>query len=228
MSKTLELTKQLVSQKSLSPNDADCQKIIGERLKPLGFNIEQLNFGDVKNIWARHGDKKPLFVFAGHTDVVPPGPLEKWTSDPFKPEVRDGFLFGRGAADMKSGNAAMITACERFIKNNPNFNGSIALLITSDEEAVATDGTVKVIEALEKRNEKIDWCLVGEASSVKKLGDTVKVGRRGSLNGDLIIKGKQGHIAYPDIAENPIHTSAPLSFPVTFPQKMEVTVCIAQ
>ena len=204
-SKALELAKQLIAIPSLTPNDAGCQDIISNYLKKLDFKIEKLKFGDVDNLWARRGNSEPLFLFIGHTDVVPPGPLEKWTSPPFQPEIRDGLLYGRGAADMKGGLAAMLVATEKFIKQHPNHAGSIAFLITSDEEGKATNGTVKVVEHLQQRKEKINYCLVGEASCVKDLGDTLKIGRRGSLNAELKIHGKQGHIAYPQIAENPIH-----------------------
>jgi succinyl-diaminopimelate desuccinylase len=204
-SKTLDLAKQLISIASLTPNDAGCQTIISDYLQKLDFKIEKLKFGDVDNIWARRGNAEPLFVFIGHTDVVPPGPLEKWTSPPFQPEVRQGMLYGRGAADMKGSIAAMLVAAENFVKQHPDHAGSIAFLITSDEEGIARDGTVKVVEHLQQRKEKINYCLVGEASCVDHLGDTLKIGRRGSLNAELKIHGKQGHIAYPKIAENPIH-----------------------
>jgi len=207
---TLDLLESLIACPSITPDDANCQKIISDHLKKIDFQIENMPFGDVKNLWARRGNDGPLFVFLGHTDVVPPGPMDQWDSDPFKPEIRDGFLYGRGAADMKSGVSAFITACDRFIKEHPKHKGSIALLITSDEEAIAVDGTVKVIEELNNRDVKIDWCLVGEASSSKTLGDTVKVGRRGSLHGNLTLKGKQGHVAYPQNADNAIHKSAPI------------------
>ncbi len=206
---TLELLKQLISRPSITPNDAGCQTLIAHRLKALGFTIESMPFNQVDNLWARRGTEAPLFVFAGHTDVVPPGPLNAWTSDPFQPTERDGFLYGRGAADMKSGLAAMVTAAENFVKNNPKFSGSIAFLITSNEEgAVNTDGTKRVIEELMQRQEKIDYCVIGEASSEKLLGDQIRVGRRGSLSGKLIIYGKQGHVAFPHHAVNPIHTFA--------------------
>ena len=209
MSATLELTKELISRDSVTPEDKGCQKLLAERLAAIGFEIEHLRFGDTDNLWARRGNSGSLFAFAGHTDVVPSGPVEKWQSDPFKPEIRDGMLYGRGTADMKGSIAAMVTACERFVAEHPNHEGSIAFLITSDEEGPATDGTVKVVETLEARNEKIDWCLVGEPSSTNKVGDIVKNGRRGSLNGRLTIKGKQGHIAYPHLANNPIHLAVP-------------------
>lgn len=207
-SPTLELAKELISKSSITPNDADCQQIIAGRLKKLGFEITHLPFDDVKNIWAKKGDSKPVLVFAGHTDVVPPGPLDLWTSNPFTPEIRDNKLFGRGAADMKSSLAAMMIACEKFIKKYPQHNGSIAFLITSDEEGKAINGTKKVVDYLKQQKQKIDYCVIGEASCEKKFGDTIKIGRRGSLNGKLIIHGKQGHIAYPHIADNPINKAA--------------------
>jgi succinyl-diaminopimelate desuccinylase len=210
MSKTLELAIDLVSRASVTPNDAGCQALIAERLEKLGFTIENLRFGEVDNLWARHGETEPLFVFAGHTDVVPTGPIESWKFPPFEPTIDNGLLYGRGAADMKGSIAAMLTACERFITDNPQHKGSIAFLITSDEEGPGIDGTVKVIEHLEAQGEKIDWCLVGEPSSTDRLGDVVKNGRRGSLIGSLTIKGLQGHIAYPHLAENPIHKAAPI------------------
>ena len=207
--KTLELAKQLIARPSLTPDDAGCQELMIERLKPLGFEIHRLRFGSVDNFWARRGTAKPVIAFAGHTDVVPTGPKEKWTSDPFTPTIRDGFLYGRGAADMKGSLAAFITAIEDFVAQHPNHKGSIALLITSDEEGPSVDGTVKVVEWLEARGEKIDYCLVGEPSCVMCLGDTLKNGRRGSLNGKLTVHGKQGHIAYPHLVRNPIHLAAP-------------------
>jgi succinyl-diaminopimelate desuccinylase len=205
MSATLELTQALISRPSLTPNDAGCQDLIGKRLAELQFNLEPMRFGEVDNLWARHGNNAPLVVFAGHTDVVPTGPRENWKSDPFEPTIRDGYLFGRGAADMKSGLAAMIVAAESFIRKNPGYPGSIAFLITSDEEGPSIDGTRKVIAELVKRNEKIDYCIIGEAGSDKQLGDQVRVGRRGSLHGKLSIHGKQGHVANPHLADNPIH-----------------------
>lgn len=209
MSETLDLAIQLISRPSVTPDDKGCQTLITDRLKALGFSIENLRFEDVDNFWARRGESSPLFTFAGHTDVVPTGPVEHWNIDPFKPEIVDGILYGRGTADMKGSIAAMVTACERFIKEHPDHKGSIAFLITSDEEGPSINGTVKVVEHLENRNEKIDWCLVGEPSSTDKLGDVVKNGRRGSLSGTLTINGQQGHVAYPHLAENPVHTSAP-------------------
>ncbi len=209
MSATLDLTIDLIRRPSVTPKDFGCQQLLADRLSAIGFTIEHLRFGDTDNIWARRGSQSPVFAFAGHTDVVPTGPEENWTSHPFEPEIRDGLLYGRGTADMKGSIAAFVTACERFIADNPNHAGSIAFLITSDEEGPATGGTVKVIETLEARGEKINWCLVGEPSSTDKVGDIVKNGRRGSINGYLTIKGKQGHIAYPHLAENPIHLLAP-------------------
>jgi len=209
MSATLELTEDLIRRDSVTPEDKGCQQLLADRLSAIGFEIEHLRFGDTDNIWARRGETAPVFAFAGHTDVVPTGPVENWQSDPFEPEIRDGLLYGRGTADMKGSIAAMVTACERFVAEHSDHNGSIAFLITSDEEGPATGGTVKVIETLEARGEKIDWCLVGEPSSTDKVGDIVKNGRRGSLNGYLTVKGKQGHIAYPHLAENPIHLMTP-------------------
>lgn len=205
---TLELAKALIKCQSITPNDAGCQDIILKKLIPLGFHIEKMMFAEVENLWARRGTDGPLVVFAGHTDVVPTGPINNWTSPPFEPTERDGFLFGRGAADMKSGVAAMVIAAENFIRKHPDFAGSIAFLITSDEEGLSINGTRKVIEVLENRNEKIDYCIIGEASSEKILGDQIRVGRRGSLSGKLIIFGKQGHVAFPHLAENPIHAAA--------------------
>lgn len=209
MSATLDLTLDLISRPSVTPIDADCQTIMAERLAKIGFHIEKMRFGDVDNLWARRGTDAPLFCFAGHTDVVPTGDLGKWSSAPFAPEIRDGQLYGRGTADMKSALAAMVVACERFVVEHPNHQGSVAFLITSDEEGPSINGTVKVIEALEARNEKIKWCLVGEPSSTNTLGDVIKNGRRGSLNGILTVHGKQGHVAYPHLADNPIHRAAP-------------------
>ena len=208
-SDTLELTRDLISRASITPDDEGCQQLIAQRLTALGFQCEHLRFADVDNLWARYGTQGPLLCFAGHTDVVPSGPAEAWQSDPFKPEIRDGLLYGRGAADMKGSIAAFITACERYIATNKSPNGSLAFLITSDEEGPSINGTVKVIETLEARNEKIDWCLVGEPSSTDKIGDVIKNGRRGSLGCELTIKGVQGHVAYPHLAKNPLHSFAP-------------------
>jgi succinyl-diaminopimelate desuccinylase len=209
MSKTLNLAVDLIRRRSVTPADADCQQVMMERLGRLGFDCEAMRFGDVDNLWARRGSSGPVFCFAGHTDVVPPGPIDLWSSDPFGPETRDGMLYGRGAADMKGSLAAMITATERFVARHPQHRGTIAFLITSDEEGPAVDGTVKVVETLEARGEKIDWCLVGEPSSTDRVGDVVKNGRRGSLGGVLTVRGRQGHVAYPHLAINPIHAAAP-------------------
>lgn len=209
MDKTLALTMELVRQPSITPDDAGCQDLLIEHLQPLGFEISRLKFGDVDNLWAQRGTEAPLVVFAGHTDVVPPGPRGNWDSDPFTPELRDGFLYGRGAADMKSSLAAFITAIEHFLERHPRQPGSIALLITSDEEGLAQNGTRKVVEWLDQQGKKIDYCIVGEPSSVHVLGDVIKNGRRGSLNGKLSVRGIQGHIAYPHLAQNPIHLMAP-------------------
>jgi succinyl-diaminopimelate desuccinylase len=209
MSNTFDLLIDLIKRESVTPKDAGCQDVLADRLTPLGFKEERLDFNDTQNIWLRRGSQKPLLTFLGHTDVVPPGPLEQWDSPPFEPTIRDGKLYGRGTADMKGGIACFITAVERFIAHHPDHKGSIALMITSDEEGIATNGVVKVIDVLEKRQEKIDWCLVGEPSSDKTVGDVIRVGRRGSLCAKLTIQGIQGHVAYPDIAENPIHTFAP-------------------
>jgi succinyl-diaminopimelate desuccinylase len=209
MSQAVELTKDLISRRSITPADEGCQSLLAQRLARIGFLIEPLPFGDVANFWARRGTGRPLFCFAGHTDVVPTGPLEEWHSDPFTPEIRDGVLYGRGAADMKSGLAAMVTAAEEFVTAHPAHSGSIAFLITSDEEGPSVDGTRRVTELLQARGEQIDWCLMGEPSSEVSLGDTVKVGRRGSLSGRLTVHGVQGHVAYPQLAENPVHALAP-------------------
>jgi len=209
MSQAVELTKDLISRRSLTPADEGCQSVLSQRLTRIGFRIEPLRFGEVTNLWARRSATPPLFCFAGHTDVVPTGPLDEWHSDPFLPEVRDGMLYGRGAADMKSGLAAMVTATEEFIATHPQHTGSIAFLITSDEEGPSIDGTRRVAELLSSRGEQIDWCLMGEPSSEVSIGDTVKVGRRGSLSGRLTVHGVQGHIAYPQLAANPVHALAP-------------------
>jgi succinyl-diaminopimelate desuccinylase len=209
MSATLDLTLDLISRNSVTPADQGCQEVMTRRLANLGFEIENLRYGNVDNFWATHGKGGPVLCFAGHTDVVPTGPLEEWQSDPFKPAVRDGHLYGRGAADMKSALAAMVTATEEFVLGHPAHNGTIAYLITSDEEGPSVDGTKKVVETLRERGQKIDWCIVGEPSSEHLLGDTIKIGRRGSLSGRLTVHGVQGHIAYPQFAENPVHTFAP-------------------
>ncbi len=209
MSKTLALAKALIERKSITPSDDGCQAILVDRLKPLGFNIETIHQNGVTNFYARKGSASPLLVFAGHTDVVPPGPIDLWDSDPFIPTEKEGKLFGRGAADMKTSLAAFITSIEDFLEQHPNHQGSIGLLITSDEEGVATDGTVRLVEMLKKRNETIDYCIVGEPTSNQNFGDTVKNGRRGSLSAKLIVKGIQGHIAYPEKIKNPIHEIAP-------------------
>jgi len=209
MSKTVELAKSLISQASVTPDDNGCQTIMIERLKKIGFEIHPLKFGDVDNFWATRGNNGPIFAFAGHTDVVPAGNEEAWNTKPFEPTIRDGFLFGRGAADMKGGLAAMVTATENFVKDNPSHEGTIAFLITSDEEGVAINGTVKVMDYLKENDIKIDYCLLGEPSSTSITGDIIKNGRRGSLNGVINVKGKQGHVAYPHLANNPIHFIAP-------------------
>lgn len=206
---TLALAKQIIARPSVTPDDAGCMEIITERLKPLGFSIEFINRNGVTNLWARRGTAAPLFVFAGHTDVVPTGPLEQWTSPPFAPEIRDGVLYGRGTADMKSGVAAAVTAVEAFIAAHPNHPGSLAFLLTSDEEGDAIDGTVAVVDALKARGETLDFCIIGEPTSVNTLGDMIKNGRRGSLSGNLMVKGIQCHIAYPEKGRNPIHEAAP-------------------
>ncbi|MBA2690029.1 MAG: succinyl-diaminopimelate desuccinylase, partial [Burkholderiales bacterium] len=208
-SRTLALAKALIARRSPTPDDAGCQEVLIERLRNQGFNIERMRFGDVDNFWARRGSSSPLVCFAGHTDVVPTGPLDEWHSDPFQPAERDGHLYGRGAADMKSSLAAFITAIERFLDTHPSAPGSLALLVTSDEEGNAVNGTAKVVEVLRDRGEHIDYCIVGEPSSQERFGDTIKNGRRGSLSGRLVIKGVQGHVAYPQLAANPIHLAAP-------------------
>jgi len=205
----IALLVELIKRPSVTPQDAGCQDVIAKRLTKAGFHCEAMPFGDVRNLWARLGERSPLLCFAGHTDVVPPGDLSDWASDPFSANFRDGLLFGRGAADMKGGLAAMVVAAEQFVATCPEFSGSLAFLITSDEEGVAADGTRKVIETLTARNEKIDWCVVGEPSSDKQLGDTIRIGRRGSLTGSLNIRGIQGHVAYADLAQNPIREFSP-------------------
>ena len=209
MSAVLNLTKELIARPSLTPDDAGCQQIIAARLALLGFKIEHLRFGQVDNLWARYGTESPLLVFAGHTDVVPSGPKEQWHSDPFTPVIKDGFLYGRGAADMKSGLAAMVVAAEQFLSATPKLRGSLGFLITSDEEGPSVDGTVKVVEELKRRAENIDWCVFGEPSCLEKFGDTIRHGRRGSLTGLLHVHGIQGHVAYPERADNPIHRALP-------------------
>ena len=209
MTETLRLAKALIARRSLTPDDAGCQEILIERLEKIGFIVERMRFGNVDNFWARRGISSPLVVFAGHTDVVPSGPEESWFSPPFEPTLRDGMLYGRGAADMKTSIAAFITATEAFVEDHPDHAGSIALLITSDEEGVAVDGTVRVVEALQARGETLDYCIVGEPTSNKLVGDMIKNGRRGSLSGTLIVQGVQGHIAYPHLVKNPIHMAAP-------------------
>jgi succinyl-diaminopimelate desuccinylase len=209
LSPTLSLAMELIARPSVTPDDAGCQELLIQRLQTLGFNIERLPFEDVSNLWARRGSSGPLFCFAGHTDVVPSGPEEHWTHPPFTPQIHEGYLCGRGAADMKGSIAAFICALERFIAHHPDHAGSIALLITSDEEGDFINGTPRVVDVLESRNEKIDWCIVGEPSSSKKVGDVIKNGRRGSISGTLTVHGKQGHVAYPHLISNPIHLAAP-------------------
>ncbi len=209
MNATLQLLEQLVARPSVTPEDAGCQDLLAERLGRIGFRVERLDFADTRNIWLRRGTAAPLLTFLGHTDVVPPGPLEAWDTPPFTPTLKDGNLYGRGAADMKSGIACFVTACERFIAAHPEHTGSIAILLTSDEEGPATNGVVKVVEVLEQRREKIDWCLVGEPSSDQRIADVIRVGRRGSLCAVLTVHGVQGHVAFPEKADNPIHGFAP-------------------
>ncbi len=210
MSPTLELTQNLIARRSVTPADEGCQPLMIERLRAAGFQIEPLPFGNVANFWAWRGEQaEPVLCFAGHTDVVPTGPLEEWRSDPFVPTIRDGVLYGRGAADMKSGLAAMITATEAFVAAHPRHRGRIAFLITSDEEGPSVDGTKRIAALFAERGERIDWCVVGEPSSERAIGDTIKIGRRGSFSGRLTVHGVQGHVAYPHLAENPVHTLAP-------------------
>lgn len=206
----VDLLCELIRRPSVTPDDAGCQEILARRLQQMGFSCESMPFSDVKNLWARRGSLTPVLCFAGHTDVVPPGANDEWHSDPFEPEIRDGLLYGRGSADMKSGLAAMIVAMERFVAANPDHSGSLALLITSDEEGRARDGTLKIIETLTQRDEKIDWCVIGEPSSEQTLGDIVRIGRRGSLSGMLTVRGIQGHVAYPQLADNPIRRFEPV------------------
>ncbi|MFK8052761.1 MAG: succinyl-diaminopimelate desuccinylase [Woeseiaceae bacterium] len=212
--RAIELTQALIKRQSITPDDAGCQSLMADILAPLGFKNEPMPFGDgesrTENLWSRRGDSSPVLCFAGHTDVVPTGPVENWHTPPFDAVIKDGILYGRGAADMKASLAAMLTANERFCEDFPDHNGSIALLITSDEEGPADNGTVKVMETLAARDENIDWCVVGEPSSHQKLGDLVRIGRRGSLSGILEVKGIQGHVAYPELARNPIQTFAPV------------------
>ena len=205
----LELVKELIARKSVTPEDGGCQEVIAKRLARAGFSCEPMKFGEVSNLWARRGTGHPVVCFAGHTDVVPTGPLHEWHSDPFVPTIRDGRLYGRGAADMKSSIAAFVVAAEMFLQERPNHSGSIALLLTSDEEGPAVDGTVRVVETLKRRNERIDYCIVGEPTSVDALGDMLKNGRRGSLSGKLTVRGIQGHVAYPHLVKNPVHLVAP-------------------
>ncbi len=210
LSPTVELTKELVARPSITPDDAGCQQLLIARLERIGFEIEPMRFGDVDNFWAvRRGGPGPLFCFAGHTDVVPPGPRERWQSDPFEPVIQNGLIFGRGAADMKSGLAAMLTATEAFVGARPRHRGAIAFLVTSDEEGPSVDGTRRVVEVLRARGQRIDYCMVGEPSSLKDFGDTIRIGRRGSLSGRLTVQGVQGHVAYPERAVNPIHSILP-------------------
>jgi len=206
-SPTLALAKDLISRQSVTPEDAGCQELMINRLKALGFEIDVMVFEDTTNFWARRGTEAPLFAFAGHTDVVPAGPIEQWNTKPFEPTIVDGYLHGRGAADMKGSLASMIVAVEQFIEKYPDHSGSIGFLITSDEEGPFINGTVRVVEALMARGENIDMCIVGEPSSTEFVGDVVKNGRRGSITGDLTIKGTQGHVAYPHLANNPVHSS---------------------
>ncbi|ATG73354.1 succinyl-diaminopimelate desuccinylase [Zobellella denitrificans] len=208
-SAVLALTKDLINRPSVTPEDEGCQELMGARLEALGFRLETMVFEDTTNLWARKGTEGPVFCFAGHTDVVPPGPLDKWHTPPFEATEIDGYLHGRGAADMKGSLAAMVVATERFVAKHPDHQGSIAFLITSDEEGPFINGTTRVVDTLEARNEKITWCLVGEPSSTSEVGDVVKNGRRGSLTGDLLVKGVQGHVAYPHLADNPVHKAAP-------------------
>ena len=206
----IQLLAQLIRRRSVTPEDIGCQDILAARLSAIGFACESMPFGDVTNLYARRGDVGPVLCFAGHTDVVPPGPEEEWSSDPFEPNVRDGAIYARGAADMKGGLAAMMVALEEFVATHPEHRGSLAVLITSDEEGRARDGTLKVVAALQARAEKIDWCVLGEPSSEESLGDIVRIGRRGSLSGMLTVNGVQGHVAYPHLADNPIRSFAPI------------------
>jgi succinyl-diaminopimelate desuccinylase len=209
MSEVVNLTKELITRPSITTDDAGCQQLIAERLQRVGFACEHLRFGDVDNLWATHGKGEPTLVFLGHTDVVPPGPREAWASDPFVPEIRDGVLYGRGAADMKGSVAAFVIALERFVASHPEHRGRVALLLTSDEEGDAIDGVRKVADLFRERGERIDWCITGEPSSKAKLGDLLRVGRRGTLSATLTVRGIQGHVAYPEKARNPIHQAMP-------------------
>ena len=209
LTETVLLTQELIRRRSVTPDDCGCQEVMIERLSAIGFKIERLRFGDVDNFWAVHGDSGPTFCFAGHTDVVPTGPEQNWQQAPFDASIVEGHIIGRGAADMKGSLAAMVVASERFVAINPNHSGRIAFLITSDEEGIAIDGTIKVIQLLKERNELPEWCLIGEPSSTAKCGDVVKNGRRGSLGCTLTVKGQQGHVAYPHLADNPVHRAAP-------------------
>jgi succinyl-diaminopimelate desuccinylase len=212
MNPTLELAKELISRKSITPSDEGCQELIAKRLEAINFKIEHMPFGDVKNLWATYGESGPLFIFLGHTDVVPTGPIEEWSHDPFNPTVKEGFLYGRGAADMKGSVAAFVTSIEDFLEEKPSLSGRIGVLLTSDEEGPAVDGVSKVVEYLEKKDEKITWCLVGEPTSDNRVGDVIKIGRRGSVSAKIKVIGTQGHVAYPDKANNPIHNfSSPLA-----------------
>ena len=210
MTDTLDFTQALIRRASVTPDDAGCQSLLTDRLQGAGFQIENMPFGEVSNFWARHGDSGPVFCFAGHTDVVPPGALEEWNTEPFSAEVKDCVLYGRGAADMKASLAAMVDAATEFVTKHPDHKGSIAFLITSDEEGRARDGTKKVMEFLDKRGDYIDWCVIGEPSCNDRLGDVIRIGRRGSLSGMLTVNGKQGHVAYPHLANNPIESFAPV------------------
>ncbi len=206
---TLDLAHELIARRSVTPQNAGCLELVEARLKPLGFRCERFSANGVDNLWARRGGQAPLLCFAGHVDVVPTGPLEHWASDPFAPAIRDGMLYGRGASDMKTSIAAFVTAIEGFVAEHPRHAGSIAVLFTSDEEGPAVDGTVKVVQALKDRGEKLDYCIVGEPTCVERLGDMIKNGRRGSLSGNLVVKGVQGHVAYPHLAKNPVHEFGP-------------------
>jgi len=215
MNATLQLLEELIARASVTPEDAGCQDLLAERLSNIGFGVERLDFADTRNIWMRRGTAAPLLTFLGHTDVVPPGPLDAWDSPPFTPTLKDGKLYGRGATDMKGDIACFVTACERFIASHPEHRGSIAIMLTSDEEGPATNGVVKVVEVLEQRREKIDWCLVGEPSSDQRIADVIRVGRRGSLCALLTVHGVQGHVAFPEKADNPIHDLAPALLELT-------------